>query len=494
MFESAELGHRIEKAQYHAEVPELRQGLLDAQYDLATGRKFPVIILIAGVDGAGKSAVVQTLNEWMDPRQIQTHGFYEPTEEEQERPYMWRYWRDLPRKGKMAIFDGSWYNWSIYQRAYGHISLDRLDRDLARIQRFEQMLIDEGALVLKFWMHLSKVEQRKRFKKLEGDAATRWRVTETDWEHHKRYDDFRDVIEKALRRTSTAEAPWMVVESTDARYQNLTVGRCVLEQLKARLEKGEEAPKVQAPPLRTSIDGVNILQRMDLSLSLGKKEYEEELEHYQGRLAMLTRREEFKKRNVVLVFEGMDAAGKGGSIRRIVQAVDLRLMSIIPIGAPTEEERAQPYLWRFWRHLPRKGRMTVFDRSWYGRVLVERVEGFCREADWMRAYGEINDFESQIVRSDTVLLKFWLSISQDEQLRRFEERQAIGFKRFKITDEDWRNRDKWDLYEKAVCDMLERTSTEIAPWTLVESEDKRYARIKILKEMCKRLEAALEEA
>ena len=199
----------------------------------------------------------------------------------------------------------------------------------------------------------------------------------------------------------------------------------------------------------------------------------------------------FKKLSLLTVFEGIDAAGKGGSIRRITGALDARFYEVIATAAPTEEERAQPYLWRFWRHMPRLGRLAIFDRSWYGRVLVERVEGFCSQSDWMRAYSEINDFEEQLIRNRTVLVKFWLSISKEEQLKRFKEREAIGFKRFKLTADDWRNREKWDQYENAVCDMIDRTGTEIAPWTLVEANDKNYARIKVLKTLCNRLEAVL---
>lgn len=492
MFESAELGHSIEKAVFEQEVPALREALLDAQYDLASAKKFPVIILIAGVDGAGKSATVNTLNEWMDPRHILTHGFSEPSDEELERPHMWRFWRQLPPKGKMGIFDGSWYTWPILERAYGHIKDARLAQSLDKIRRFEEMLINEGALVVKFWMHLSKQAQKKRLKKLEGDALTRWRVTDRDWKHFEMYDTFREVAERTLRSTSTAEAPWIVVEAADSRYQKLTVGKLLLERLRERLDSPAPPPAVvRAPPAASSIDGLNILKTLDLTRKVEKAEYETELEKYQGRLNLLTRHKAFKDHNVVMVFEGADAAGKGGSIRRITQAIDARLCEITPIAAPTEEERAQPYLWRFWRHLPRQGRFAIFDRSWYGRVLVERVEGFCTEADWMRAYGEINDFEDQMARSGTIVAKFWLQISREEQLRRFNERQESKFKRFKITDEDWRNREKWDAYESAICDMLDRTSTEIAPWTLVESEDKHYGRLKILRTLCARIEEAL---
>jgi AMP-polyphosphate phosphotransferase len=491
MFESAELGHSIDKAVYERELPALREALLDAQYDVVAAKSFPVVILIAGVDGAGKSATVNALNEWMDPRHILTLGLTEPSDEEMERPHMWRFWRQLPPKGKMGIFDGSWYNWPILERANGRIKEARLDQSLGQIRRFERMLIDEGALVLKFWMHLSKDAQRKRLKKLEGDPLTRWRVTDRDWKHYAKYDTFRDVAERVLRDTSTAEAPWTVVEAADPRYQKLTVGRIVLDRIRARLDAPAQPAPLAPPPQAAAIDGRDVLRSLDLGLKLEKAQYEQDLEKYQGRLNLLTRHKDFKDHNVVLVFEGVDAAGKGGGIRRITQAIDARLCHITPVAAPTEEERAQPYLWRFWRNLPRKGLVAIFDRSWYGRVLVERVEGFCSPADWMRAYGEINDFEDQMVRSGTIVVKFWLSISKEEQLRRFNERQESKFKRFKITDEDWRNREKWDLYNDAILDMLDRTSTEIAPWTLVESEDKMYGRIKILKTLCDRIEKAL---
>lgn len=490
MFESAELGHKVSKEAWDKELPPLREALLDAQFDLAEA-KFPVVILVAGVDGSGKSDTVNALNEWMDPRHIQTHGLDDPSDEERERPHMWRYWRMLPPKGRIGIFDGSWYTWPILERAHGRMKTSDLDQDMARIASFEQMLIHEGALVLKFWMHLSKEVQKKRLKSLEKDPKTRWRVTPRDWRHFEMYDTFRQVAERALRSTSTADSPWIVVEATDPRYQKLTVGKALLEKLRARLDSPapKAAPVASQPPV--ALDGLNILKALDLTKRMDKKDYEEELLTLQGRLNLLTRHRNFKKHSMVLVFEGVDAAGKGGSIRRITQALDARTYRIQPVAAPTEEERAQPYLWRFWRNLPRRGKVQIFDRSWYGRVLVERVEGFCSEADWQRAYSEINEFELQIERSRTILLKFWLSISQEEQLRRFEERQATPFKRFKITDEDWRNREKWPLYERAICDMIDRTSTEIAPWTLVESENKYYGRIKILRTLVQRLEDEL---
>jgi AMP-polyphosphate phosphotransferase len=492
VFESAELGHKIDKVTYDAEVPRLREALLDAQFDLAQQAKFPVIILIGGVDGAGKGETVNLLNEWMDPRHIEAHAMDEPSDEERERPPMWHFWRALPPKGKIGIFFGSWYTDPIIQRVMGQTKPARLSQSIEQINRFEKMLTDEGALVLKFWFHLSKEVQRKRLKSLEKDPKTRWRVTDTDWERFKLYDKFRKVSEYTLRETSTGEAPWIVVEGEDFRYRGMTVGKILLDAIRKRLDHPAKPAQPNVAPLQAPLDKLDVLDKLNLSQKLSKKVFDSELEKYQGKLNLLTRDPKFRKLSVIAVFEGSDAAGKGGAIRRVTGALDARYCRIIPIAAPTEEERAQPYLWRFWRHIPRTGRVTIFDRSWYGRVLVERVEKLCSENDWMRAYSEINDFEEQLAASNTILVKFWLAITKDEQLRRFREREKIGFKRFKITEEDWRNREKWDDYERAVCDMVDRTSTEIAPWTLVEANDKNFARIKVLKTLCLRIEAAMK--
>lgn len=493
MFESAELGHKIDKDVYDKEVPALREALLEAQFNLAKAANFQVIILVGGMDGAGRGETVNLLNEWMDPRYIQTHGMGEPSDEELDRPMMWRFWRELPPKGRIGVFLGSWYTWPILNRVSGISSTADLDQSLERAKRLEKMLHADGAVIIKFWLHLSKEKQEKRLNTLEKNPATKWRVTDRDWKHFKAYDKFQTVHESVIRHTSTAEAPWIIIEGEDPCYRSLTVGKLILETLRNRLEQASTpVTKVNAPPLLPSLDNMHILKALDLTKSIEKKKFKQDLEKYQGRLNSLTRDPRFKDMTVVIVFEGNDAAGKGGSIRRITGALDARYYQVIPIAAPSEEERAQPYLWRFWRHVPRKGRVTIFDRSWYGRVLVERVEGFCSENDWMRAYSEINDFEAQLVRNKIVVVKFWLTISKEEQLRRFEDRQETGYKRFKITEEDWRNREKWDEYEQAICDMVDRTSTQIAPWTLVEANDKNYARIKILKTLCKQVEKMLD--
>jgi AMP-polyphosphate phosphotransferase len=494
MFESAELGHKVDKETFKKEVPKLRSALLDAQYDMLEKKEFPVVILISGVDGSGKGETINLLYSWMDPRHISTLAFSAPTDEEAARPYMWRYWRALPPKGKVGIFAGSWYSQPITDRITGAMRRSELDERLDDINRFEAMLVNEGALVLKFWFHLSKDGQKTRLKALEKNPNTAWRVTKQSYERLKTYDKLQEVAGHVLRVTNTAKAPWIIVEGTDDEYRSLTVGRIVLDAMQRRLKQEGRQQVPVAPPIIHPIDEKNVLSELDLTQKLAKKDYESQLAKYQARLSELARDPRFAKRSLVLVFEGSDAAGKGGSIRRIGAALDARQYQIVPIAAPTEEERAQPYLWRFWRHLPRTGRAAIFDRSWYGRVLVERVEGFCTEADWLRAYAEINDFEHQLVEAGAVVVKFWLQISADEQLRRFKERQDTEFKRFKITEEDWRNREKWDAYVTAVCDMVDRTSTGLAPWTLVEANDKNFARVKVLQTVCESLEQAFKDS
>jgi polyphosphate:AMP phosphotransferase len=493
MFESANLQHQIGKAAYQREAASLRAALLNAQYDLKLDGRFPVLILIAGVEGAGKGETVNLLNEWMDPRHISTSAFGPPSDEEAERPPHWRFWRALPPKGRIGIFFGAWHTQPIVQRVMGQLDAGAFAAAIDEIQHLEQMLCDEGVLLLKYWFHLSKPQQKKRLKSLAADPATSWRVTDTDWAYFEQYDRFVEVCDPFLHQTSTARAPWIVVPGADAHFRSITVGRHLLAALRERLDqKVLPTPADTTPPLPTPADQVSVLSTLALDQRLGKAAYERALAHWQGRLNQASRDPRFRKLSVVAVFEGNDGAGKGGAVRRVTGALDARSYTVVPVAAPTEEERAQPYLWRFWRHLPRRGRLTVFDRSWYGRVLVERVEGFCTEADWMRAYGEINEFEASLRRHGVVLAKFWLAIGKDEQYRRFKAREAVEFKRFKITDEDWRNREKWDAYEAAVCDMVDRSSTADAPWTLVEANNKYHARIKVLRTLCEAVEAALE--
>ena len=520
MFEAAELGRTIPKEEYKGRIPALRIELLEAQRQL-TDARFPVVVVFAGVDGAGKGETVNLLNEWMDPRWIVTRAYGEPSDEESERPEYWRYWRDLPRKGRLGLFLSSWYSRPVLDRVYRRNSSADFDKQLDRIAGFERTLTDDGALILKFWMHLGNNAQKKHLRKLEKDPLTRWRVTKLQWQHWRMYDKFVAAAERALQRTSTVQAPWTIVEGVDEGYRSLTVATTILEAVRKALADGRGARTapgtvvasgtVVAQSLRAASakDGPKsrrttatakdaaptpaptILNSLDMSQELSKKVFSKELQQYQGRLNRLQRKAQAKGLSTIMVFEGQDAAGKGGAIRRVTGALDARSYQVIPIAAPTDEERAQHYLWRFWRHLSRAGKVTIFDRSWYGRVLVERVEGFAREEEWRRAYSEINEFEEQLVDRGIVLLKYWVHITEDEQLLRFKEREKAKYKQWKLTDEDWRNRAKWPAYEGAVNDMVERTSTRLAPWTIVEGNNKYFARLKVLKTAVASLEAAM---
>jgi len=479
MFESAELDHNVSKSVYKREESRLRERLLNAQYDLKENGRFPVLILIAGVEGAGKGETVNQLNDWMDSRHVLTHGFAEPSDEERERPNLWRFWKALPPKGKVGVFFGAWHTDPIVDRVYGRIDAAEYGEKIDEIIRLEKMLCDECVLLLKYWFHVTREAQKKNLKAKGEDPDLP-------------YKKFLKVSEAFVRRTSSAEAPWIIVPGADERYRAITFGRHLVTAMRERLDDtpGKRLPARQ-PPLVRPADRLNVIRALQLEQPLGKDEYKAQYEKLQMRLNALSREKRFRKTSLVAVFEGNDAAGKGGAIRRVTSAVDARYCRTVPVAAPTEEERAQPYLWRFWRHLPRRGRILLFDRSWYGRVLVERVERLAPEADWLRAYSEINEFERSLVGHDMVLVKFWLAISKEEQYRRFKRRETIAFKRFKITAEDWRNRKKWDEYEQAVCDMVDRTSTSIAQWTLVEANNKYYARIKVLRTLCEAIEKKL---
>ena len=517
MFEAAEVGQHVSKEEYKRRVPELRTRILELQQQLR-GAPFPVMVVFAGVDGAGKGETINLLNAWMDPRWIVTRAFGPPSDEERERPEYWRFWRELPPRGRIGLFLSSWYSQPVLDRAYRRVRTVRFEHELARIVQFERTLADDGALICKFWMHLDKKAQRRRLEALEQDPLTRWRVTKTHWKHWRMYDKFIAAAEQAIRTTSSGQAPWMIVEGGDENYRSLTVGEALCQAVGQRVAEQPERPKTAVVHPAGAVGGLpdagdgrlrqagkdgrsgrttgqtssrSLLASLDVSKRLDKASFARKLLKYQGELHLLTRRAAEQGISTILVFEGWDAAGKGGAIRRVTEALDARQYQVIPIAAPTDEERAHHYLWRFWRHLPRAGRLTIFDRSWYGRVLVERVEGFATPAEWMRAYSEINQFEEELLDHGIVLVKFWLHITPDEQLRRFKERERSSFKSWKITEEDWRNRAKWRAYELAVNDMVERTSTRRASWTLVEANDKYYARIKVVQTACARLKAAL---
>jgi len=494
MFEIAELGHTVKKSDFNTQIPNLRTHLLLAQ-EMVKRSNFSVIILISGVDGGGKGDVINLINEWMDPRYMRTIAFNKPSDEEKERPKFWRYWRTFPAKGSIGIYVGSWYSAPLSERVYRKTTSHQLHLSLQHINQLEQELIDNGTLIVKCWLHLKKSTQKKHIKKLEKNPDTQWQVTKRDKKHLKMYDKFVNVAEDVLSETSTGDSPWLIVDGSDIHYSSLTIGRHILARINQHLELQKNTHQQKnklAKSTATPLLQQNLLDSLDLSLKLEKEKYSSLLLKYQGKLNKLARQAHEKKKSSILVFEGWDAAGKGGAIRRLTHAIDARNYQVIPIAAPTDEEKAHHYLWRFWRHIPRAGQVTIYDRSWYGRVLVERVEGFATENEWSRAYSEIVNFEEALTDHKTLLLKFWLHIDKDEQLRRFKEREKISYKKHKITEEDYRNRDQWDTYNVAINEMVTRTSTQNNPWIMVEGNDKKYARIKVIKAYCKQLEKLLD--
>ncbi len=492
MFEAAELGRSISKKEFKAREPQLHTELLEIQRALRDSGT-PVIVIVSGVEGAGKGAVVNRLNTWFDARGVRTSAFWDESAEEKERPKFWRFWRELPPRGTVGIMFGSWYTQPIIDHVFKRTEASEFERQLTRIASFERMLTDDGALIVKFWFHLTKRTQRKRLKK---DLAQHRKGFDTTIlkKFSKHYDAFAVVSERAIRLTDGGPCPWHIIEAENRRYRDLTVGTTLRDAIRTRLHSRAPdsacSPQGDGADIDAAVTSVTILDRLSLESTLTAHDYRRELKAHQARLRELTWQARKKRRNVVAVFEGWDAAGKGGAIRRVTAAMDARLFRVISVAAPTDEEKAQHYLWRFWRHIPRAGYVTVYDRSWYGRVLVERVEDLAARHEWMRAYREINEFEEQLVEHGVVLLKFWLHMSKEEQLGRFEERGRVPWKRHKLTQEDWRNRDRWDEYKLAVNDMVKRTSTEYAPWSLVPSNDKRFARVAVVKTFCEQIERA----
>ena len=502
MFEAAELNRKVTKAEFDALAPALRVEMVQLQQDLRKAG-FPVVVLFAGVDGAGKSESVNLLNEWMDPRWLVTRAYDVPSDEERERPEFWRYWRDLPPDGRFGLFLSAWYSQPLLDRVHGRIGRARLDARLQRIVQFERTLADDGTVILKFWMHLDKKAQKARLKRLEKDPDHHWKITDRDWKHYKLYDAFIATAERMIMQTSAARFQWQIVEGVDERYRALTVLTTIRDRVREELDRRAAAAKaVKTAGKRRShvavtagngaLSSESILDSLDLTQRVGRNKYAAEIKKLRARLHAAFRKAQAQGVSSVLVFEGWDAAGKGGAIRRVTSALDARGVTVIPVAAPTDEELAHHYLWRFWRHVSRAGRFTIYDRSWYGRVLVERVDNLIPPDAWRRAYREIDEFEAELTGHGTNLVKFWLHIDKDEQERRFLARQSTPFKSWKLTQEDWRNREKWDDYEAAVNEMVERTSTAAAPWTLVEANDKRFARLKIIRTVCESLEEKLK--
>ncbi len=486
---------RLKKKAYEAQVGRLREDLIQLQVKLKES-PFKVVLIVAGVEAAGRSELINTLMGWLDPRGVETFSYQEPTDEERERPLMWRFWRSLPSQGRIGIYASSWYTETISQHAHEQDHFGDLGTELDRIRHFERLLVDNGTLVIKIWLHLSRAEQGARLRELASDERTAWRVTPEHWHHHRHYKRLERLANVMLAGTDQPGARWIRLDIPDERTRHIAVANVVTARFKThhqrvmRKLRRKEKPELPPVPLRPS--GLKRLQAFPLDQKLGEEEYEEKRDKWLGRLNLSIRRARAQRRSVLFVFEGWDAAGKGGAIRRLTSAMDARDYRVVPIAKPTDEERSHHYLWRFWRQVPRAGQVVIFDRSWYGRVLVERLEGFARRDEWTRAFAELNDFESQLTEHGMIIVKFWLHVSKDEQLQRFRERENTPYKRHKINEEDWRNRGKWEAYEVAVGDMLALCDKPNAPWHLIAANNKRFARLEILRTACRVIDRALE--
>ena len=495
MLEKIDLSKKVDKKTYRRVMDEAEEklGLLQRECKDAG---IPVILVFEGMGAAGKGVQINRLIQALDPRGFDVYACDRPTEDEQMRPFLWRYWTKTPAKGRIAVFDRSWYRSVQVDRFDGLTPEDKLGDAYQDILSFEKQLCDDGTVIMKFFLYIDKDEQKRRFKKLEGSKETSWRVTDEDWNRNKYFGRYLKMNEEMLEKTDTDYAPWVIIEAVDKDYAALKIASTVMDRLEYELEHSrpeeEKTAQGQEAKIRERFKN-GVLSGIDLSKSLTEEEYKTRLKKLQKRLAELHSELYRLRIPVVIGFEGWDAGGKGGAIKRLTSNLDPRGYRVNPTAAPNDIEKVHHYLWRFWNNVPKAGHIAVFDRTWYGRVMVERIEGFCSEAQWRRAYQEINEMESHMANAGAVVLKFWLHIDKDEQERRFRERQANPTKQWKITDEDWRNREKWDQYEEVVNEMLIRTSTTYAPWIVVEGNDKRYARVKVLQTVVDALEKKIKE-
>lgn len=491
MLEKIDLSKTMDKKEYKKRMEVLEPKLARLQRELKSCN-VPVIIVFEGFGGAGKGTQINHLIEPMDPRGFTVYSTQAETQEEQYHPFLWRFWNKTPEKGRIAIFDRSWYGKLLVERYEKKTHKKDIPGVLEDIENFEKQLTDDGTLLIKFFLTISEKEQEKRFDKLLSKEETSWRVSKADKDRNKHYEEYARMADEMLTRTDTEYAPWTIIEAHDERYAAVKILTTVVEAFEERYEKEQN-------PQPRQIDGKfgqndlkeSVLKKVDLSKKLDRETYEKKLEELQKKLTLLHSEIYAKRIPVVLAFEGWDAGGKGGAIKRLTRALDPRGYTVNPTSSPNDIERAHHYLWRFWTKMPKDGHIAIFDRTWYGRVMVERIEGFCTTQEWQRAFKEMNQMEQQLVNHGAIVIKFWMHIDKEEQERRFKERQETPDKQWKITDEDWRNREKWELYEQAVDEMMVRTSTVNAPWVIVEGNDKLYARIKVLETVVDALEKRL---
>ena len=466
---------------------ERREALAALQQPIKEA-KLPVVVLVEGWGAAGKGSVIQSLIRELDPRFFKVRSVSMPTDEERRWPFLKRHFEMIPEEGKILFLDSGWMDETVRERLRRDLSDQEYARRLESIRVFERQLAAGGYLLVKLFLHISQGTQEQRLEKLARDKDTAWRVGENDCRQNKNYDKALDAFDEYLSATDFPFAPWKVIDGTDAVRSQLAAADWLYEQITAALKS---RPHVEQPTRAWPLESIPLLKDVKLDKSMDEEDYRKALKRCRKKLADLHNQLYRRQVPVVIAYEGWDAAGKGGNIKRLSSALDPRGCEVLPIASPTPDELHRQYLWRFWTRLPKTGHIAIFDRSWYGRVMVERLEGFCTEDDWKRAYDEINEFERELTDAGMVVLKFWVQIDKDTQLERFHERENTPEKRWKITDEDWRNREKWDAYEVAVNEMLQKTNTRNAPWIILESVDKRYARIKAMETVIQALEEVL---
>jgi polyphosphate kinase 2 (PPK2 family) len=449
----------------------------------------PIIVVFEGWDASGKDGTVNQLMRLIDPRGFKVYAIGAPSTDDAARPFLWRYAIRLPHRGFMTIFIRSWYGRVLVERVEKHIpeQLWRLAYD--DIVAFERQLLDDGYMLVKFWLHISKKEQKRRFQMMSNDPLESWKLKPENLRNNSKYAAYAAAAEEMFLKTSNPLAPWTIVEAENKHFGRLKIYETLAKAMVEALDRHERQKRLKPTygyPVDPSeyktivLKSESFLKRYDLKRAVAFKKYRDRLDELQTQARRVHHKMFLDGVPVIVVFEGWDAAGKGGAIKRLVTPLDMRRFEVVSIHAPTEIEKAHHYLWRFWKDIPKSGFLTIFDRSWYGRVLAERIELLCTTDEWQRAYREINEFEKTLVNSGAVIVKFWLHIDRKEQLKRFRAREKAPYKRWKITDEDWRNRAKWEDYEMAVADMIQKTSTTYAPWTVVESNNKYYSRLKVI--------------
>lgn len=494
MLDTLDLNLTLDKDTYKTQIEDLMRQLRSLQ-QACWEQKLPVIVVLEGWAAAGKGALVKKIVNYMDPRGFAVHPILTPSPQEQRYPFLWRFWHKLPARGSLGFFYHSWYTRVLEDRLFKKLPDAELPFVMRDINAFERQLVDDGAAIAKFWIHLSRKELKSRLKDYACDELESWRVRPEDWQQAENYSKYTALAEEMLIYTSTGSTLWTLVEGDCQRWARIKVLSQLVATIVQALDKIKNTPNNYAslPPQKHLLPTEqDFLAKVDLSLHLDKEDYKQRLRQTQVELRKLQLSVFKSNVPVLVIFEGWDAAGKGGAIKRLTDTLDPRNYKVNTFAAPTQEELQHHYLWRFWRHIPEAKTIGIFDRSWYGRVLVERIEGFATEIEWRRAYQEINEFEAQLKDSGYVLVKFWLHISQDEQLKRFEERKTDTFKQYKLTEEDWRNRDKWDLYYVSVNQMIARTSTSAAPWTIIPGNDKYYARLKVIETVIDAVKAQLK--